>query len=105
MRKDGAQWASSFGQGKVVIVNQPVVSQSEADTLAAARLDEISGAFIEAEGVAYRSPEIKAGQWVRIEALGARFSGSYLVTSANAYLLAGGSEDDLHGERARARGW
>ncbi len=80
--KDGAQWANSFGQGKVVIVNQPVVSQPEADALAAARLDEISGAFIEAEGVAYRSPEIKAGQWVRIEALGPRFSGSYLVTSA-----------------------
>ncbi len=80
--KDGAQWANSFGQGKVVIVNQPVVSQPEADALAAARLDEISGAFIDAEGVAYRSPEIKAGQWVRIEALGARFSGSYLVTSA-----------------------
>jgi phage protein D len=80
--KDGAQWANSFGQGKVVIVNQPVVSQPEADALAAARLDEISGAFIDAEGVAYRSPEIKAGQWVRIEALGPRFSGSYLVTSA-----------------------
>jgi phage protein D/phage baseplate assembly protein gpV len=80
--KDGAQWANTFGQGKVVIVNQPVVSQPEADALAAARLDEISGAFIDAEGVAYRCPEIKAGQWVRIEALGPRFSGSYLVTSA-----------------------
>jgi phage protein D len=80
--KDGAQWAKSFGQGKVVIVNQPVINQPEADALAAARLDEISGAFIDAEGVAYRSPEIKAGQWVRIEALGPRFSGSYLVTSA-----------------------
>lgn len=80
--KDGAQWASSFGQGKVVIVNQPVVSQPEADALAAARLNEISGAFIEAEGIAYRSPDIKAGQWVRIEALGRRFTGSYLVTSA-----------------------
>jgi uncharacterized protein involved in type VI secretion and phage assembly len=80
--KDGAQWASSFGQGKVVIVNQPVVSQPEADALAAARLNEISGAFIEAEGIAYRSPDIKAGQWVRIDALGRRFTGSYLVTSA-----------------------
>lgn len=80
--KDGAKWASSFGQGKVVIVDQPVVSQPEADALAAARLNEISGAFIEADGVAYRCPEIKAGQWVRIEALGQRFTGSYLVTSA-----------------------
>jgi phage protein D/phage baseplate assembly protein gpV len=84
--KDGTQWAAqagrSFGQGKMVIVNQPIVSQPEADTLAAARLDEISGAFIEAEGVAYRSPEIKAGGWVQVEALGPRFSGGYLVTSA-----------------------
>lgn len=80
--KDGAQWASSFGRGKVMIVNQPVVSQAEANALAAARLDEISGAFIEAEGIAYRCPEIKAGQWVHIEALGRRFTGGYLVTNA-----------------------
>ena len=80
--QDGASWASAFGTGKKVIINQPVSSQAEADTLAAARLDEISGAFIIAQGTAFRRPDIKAGQKVRLESLGSRFSGAYLVTHA-----------------------
>jgi phage protein D/phage baseplate assembly protein gpV len=80
--RDGASWAGRFGTGKLVILDQPVVSQAEADALAAARLDEISGAFIEAVGVAFRRPDIKAGRMVTLETLGDRFSGTYLVTSA-----------------------
>jgi uncharacterized protein involved in type VI secretion and phage assembly len=79
--KNGASWAGSFGNGKLVIVDQPVVSQAEADTLAAARLDERSGSFIEAEGVAFRRPDLKAGQVVELKLLGERFSGKYLVTA------------------------
>ena len=60
-QRDGAAWAGNFGTGKKVIVDQPVVSQAEADSLAAARLDEISGAFVEAEGTAFRRPDIKPG--------------------------------------------
>lgn len=78
--KDGAAWASAFGAGKTVIIDQAVVSQAEADALAKAHLDEISGTFIEAEGEAFRRPDIKAGRMVKIEALGQRFSGTYLVT-------------------------
>ena len=88
--KDGATWAQTFGTGKTVIVNQPVVSQAEADALAAARLDEISGAFLEAEGTAFRRPDIKAGQMVEIEALGDRFSGTFLVTNATHILASEG---------------
>lgn len=80
--KNGADWSSTFGSGKLVIVDQPVVSQAEADALAAARLDEISGAFVAAEGTAFRRPDIRAGQMVKLEALGQRFSGTYLVTNA-----------------------
>ncbi len=81
-QKDGKTWASEFGTGKKVIVDQSVVSQAEADVLATARLDEISGSFIEAQGEAYRRPEITAGQMVSLEGLGNRFSGNYLVTNA-----------------------
>lgn len=80
--KNGAEWAGTFGRGKKVIVDQPVLNQAEANELAAARLDEISGSFIEAEGVAFRRPDIRAGKGVRLEALGQRLSGSYLVTGA-----------------------
>lgn len=82
-KKDGATWAGDgFGQGRLVVVDQPVVSQAEADALAAARLDEISGAFVQAEGYALRRPDIRAGQMVKLEGLGKRFSGDYLVTGA-----------------------
>jgi phage protein D/phage baseplate assembly protein gpV len=80
--KNGASWSSTFGAGKLTIVDQPVVNQSEANTLAQARLDERSGTFIEAEGVAFRRPDIRAGRIVQLDALGNRFSGSYLVTHA-----------------------
>jgi len=80
--QDGASWASAFGSGKQIIVDQNVSSQAEANTLAAARLDEISGAFVQAEGEALRRPEIRAGKAVTLEGLGERFSGTYLVTNA-----------------------
>lgn len=80
--KDGAQWAGAFGPGKLVIVDQPVHSQAEADSLASARLDERSGAFVQAEGRAFRRPDICAGETVKLQGLGKRFSGDYLVTRA-----------------------
>lgn len=81
-QRDGANWASSFGTGKKVIVDLPVLNQAEADALATARLDEISGAFIQASGRAFRRPDIKPGISLSLQGLGNRFSGSYMVTSA-----------------------
>lgn len=80
--KNGASWAAGFGVGKLTIVDQPVFNQAEADILATARLNERSGAFIEAEGVAFRRPDLRAGRIIKLENIGRRLSGSYLVTSA-----------------------
>ncbi|MBP6469951.1 MAG: VgrG-related protein [Chloroflexi bacterium] len=80
--QNGAAWAGTFGTGKHIIVDQPVVSQAEANALAQARLDELSGGFVEAEGVAYRRPDVKAGKLVKLEKVGTRLGGNYLVTSA-----------------------
>jgi len=80
--RDGASWASAFGSGKRIIVDQSVSNQAEANKLAEARLDEISGAFVQAQGEALRQPDIRAGKAVTLEGLGERFSGTYLVTSA-----------------------
>jgi phage protein D len=80
--KDGAAWAQTFEAGKHVIVDQPIDNQAEADLLAGARLDEISGTFGSAEGEALRRPEIQAGRAVEFKNLGKRFSGTYLVTRA-----------------------
>ena len=80
--KNGKQWASMFGSAKFIVVDQPVVDQAEASKLAEARFNEISGGFIEAEGVAFRRPDIKAGAYVKLEEISRRFSGEYLVTAA-----------------------
>lgn len=88
--KDGAGWAKSFGEGKRIYVEQNVLSQAEANMLAGARLDEISGAFVQADGEALRRPDIRAGRAVKLEALGERFSGTYLVTTARHTYTSGG---------------
>ncbi|MCA9953372.1 MAG: VgrG-related protein [Anaerolineales bacterium] len=75
-------WLGKFGGGKLVVTDQPVISQAEADLLAKARLNERSGAFVQAEGSAFRRPDIRAGQFVEVKGLGKRLSGRYLVTSA-----------------------
>ena len=79
--KDGANWAKAFGSGKKVIVDQPVINQAEANILAKARLDELSGGFITAEGEAFRQPDIRAGKFIELKGLGNRLSGNYLVTN------------------------
>lgn len=82
-KDDGKAWAKKLGKSRMVLVDLPVVSQAEADIRAKAHLDELSGTFIEAEGEAFRRPDIQAGKMVKIEGLGKRLSGEYLVTRAN----------------------
>lgn len=74
--------AGSFGIGSLSYVDMPVVSQSEANEIAQARLDEVSGAFLVAEGVAFQVPGVRAGQFVEIEGVGTKYSGKYMVTEA-----------------------
>ncbi len=82
-QQSGAQLASSaFKSAKRVVVNRHVSSQAEAAQLAQAILDEISGAFIEAEGMCYGEPELRAGKFVKLKSLGRQFSGTYFVTAA-----------------------
>lgn len=81
--ESGAQLASgAFDSATRVVVDRYVKSQAEADTLAQAILDEISGAYIEAEGTCFGQPELRAGRYVDLSALGQRFSGTYFVTAA-----------------------
>ena len=76
------QSRENHGNGVLTIVNRPVSTQAEADILAAARMDELSGVFVHAEGIAFRRPGIRAGEEVQLQGLGHRFSGNFLVTSA-----------------------
>ena len=78
---DGKSWSQKLGGiSRNIIVTEPVVSQAEADIVATARLDELSGAFVDAEGQVFRRPDIVAGIILKIEGLGKRLSGNYFVT-------------------------
>jgi uncharacterized protein involved in type VI secretion and phage assembly len=59
-----------------------VRNQATADQLAQAHADRTAARFIEAEGATGGNPAIIAGASVHVSAVGDRFSGTYLVTSA-----------------------
>lgn len=81
--RSGAQMASAaFGGARHVVVDRNIASQGEADRLAQAVFDELSAAFLEADGECVGDPRVTAGQFVNLGALGQRFSGTYFVTSA-----------------------
>lgn len=75
------QWA--------VITNSPVSTDGEATLLAQGLASDIGSEFVEAEGVAYGDPAIRAGMTVELKGMGKRYTGKYFVTSAthvfNAY--------------------
>jgi len=98
---NGAKQAKSFGKGNKIVVDQPVIDQAEANLLAQARLNEASGAFVEADGTALRRPDLKAGKVIELKALGRRFSGLYLVSSASHIFSSDGFETQFSVRGAR----
>ncbi len=80
--KSGSETAkSSFGSASAVVVNRPVRTQAEADALAQALCDELSGEFVQAEGEATGIPELMPGRKVEIKNVGKRFGGKYFVSA------------------------
>ena len=101
---DGGDLAkSSFSAASQVVVRQSVATQSEADAIAQSVLDQINAAFVEAEGIAFGQPNLVAGNKVKIEGIGERFSGDYLVTSAVHVYTQDGYEVHFRVEGARSR--
>jgi uncharacterized protein involved in type VI secretion and phage assembly len=70
----------AWGEANFAIVDQFVRSPSEAEALAQAALDEMTSAFVEAEGTCAANGEITPGRQVQIDGVGARFNGTYYVT-------------------------
>jgi len=81
--KWGGQAAqSAFSAAKHLVVRRPVATQNDAKAVAQAILDEINASFVEAEGLAFGVPGLVAGKKVKMEKVGTRFGGQYVVTSA-----------------------
>jgi len=78
---DLADAASALGGGAMVITDQPVSSQSEADALAAGVAARIADSFVEADGTAMADPGLRAGGSIEVDGVGSRFGGTYVLSS------------------------
>ena len=71
-----------IGDSKVIMIDNSIHSQNEAENIAQAKFNEISMDFITAEGTCSGNPKIRAGTILELKALGKRFSGNYYVVSS-----------------------
>jgi Bacteriophage probable baseplate hub protein len=72
----------AFGSAVAVCVDDPVLSQAEADQLAVGQFKEMALSHVSGEGSILGRTDLKAGAVVKIEGVGNRFSGLYYVPSA-----------------------
>ncbi|NJN93507.1 MAG: VgrG-related protein [Anaerolineales bacterium] len=72
----------AFGAAEVVVVDEAVATPNEATALAQGLANDLGSEFIQAEGVCFGNPKVKAGFTITIGAVGKRFGGKYFVTSA-----------------------
>ena len=84
VKKTGGDTAKSAfkASAEAVVVDHPVFTVDEAKGIATSISNELSRAFIEAEGFSYGDPALKPGHNVKIDGVGERFSGTYFITSA-----------------------
>lgn len=68
------------------VIDRPIHSQSDAEQCVKAHAARRAGDLIEAEGTCGGNPLLTAGATVRIDGVGTRLSGTYLVTSATHHL-------------------
>lgn len=64
---------------KMIVVDKPVFSTDEADTIAQALFNELSGEFVQADAKAIGNPDLRPGKKIELTDMG-KYSGSYYVT-------------------------
>jgi phage protein D len=65
-----------------IITDRPIVTQSEAKTLAQSVCNQIGNNFLHASGTCLGNPAVKAGAMISLKGIGTKFSGSYRITHA-----------------------
>lgn len=97
----------SFGKAKQVMVREPVFTVKEAEARAKSILDKVNANFVEADGRARCKPKLKVGDKVKIDNLGSKFSGSYVVTTVTHVYAPGGMNETyfkVEGRKPRLMG-
>ncbi len=79
----GSKTSSAFSgkpsSPKMIVVDRPVFSATEADKIAQAVCDELGGEFVYADAKSDGDPRIQVGKVVKLKEMG-KYSGSYYVT-------------------------
>jgi uncharacterized protein involved in type VI secretion and phage assembly len=71
----------AFKNNTVLIADRTVETMSEADAMAQSFIDARADAYAEAEGTMLGEPKLRAGKHVKIEGVGTKLSGTYLLSS------------------------
>lgn len=77
-----ADLAAMFGAPPYVVVDRPVTSQDEADSVAGAIAEQIACAHAEADGTALGDPQLLPGAAVQVSCVGWPHDGAYVLTAA-----------------------
>ena len=105
--------AGRVGKRTMTVVDRPVASQVEADSLAAAKAEQVGSAAFEASLVALGSADLKAGVAISVSGVDAALVGKWVITTSrhefgdgsyHSHLECTGSQDrSLHGVVANGR--
>ncbi|NWJ45562.1 MAG: VgrG-related protein [Chloroflexi bacterium] len=71
----------AFGTTKTAAVFSPVMSQSEADKVAEAIFEELSGRIMQVDGSVLGNPTLLPGKCIELAKISTTFSGTYYLTS------------------------
>lgn len=90
--KAGGQEAieQAFSEREEIIVNRPVHTKQEAETLARRTLENNAKEMVKGSGSVVGLPDLRAGAAVNIVGVGTRFDGRYFVTSTTHTIGDGG---------------
>lgn len=99
----GALAKSKFSAAKKVEVRHPVTNQDEAQKYAQMLLDEVNASFVQAEAHAFGNPHLLAGSKVKVEGVGTRFGGKYVITAATHHFTPDGYRTRLLVEGTRPK--
>ena len=74
--------ARAFGSSTMLVSDRTVESFDQARALAESGLARRADAYVEAEGLSIGTPLIRAGKKVRIEGVGTKLGGTYVISAA-----------------------
>jgi uncharacterized protein involved in type VI secretion and phage assembly len=71
---------AAMGSASVAVCDHPVSTQEHATAVAEGIAEQLANAFIDATGLAYGDPRLRAGAKISVSGVGTRFGGTYALS-------------------------